>query len=268
MTKQPTGKILLKNVIRHTDAHNKIQEEMEMWKMRDWEIQMSHDKHLSDTVCVRGHMHCDRLPDQSRDLSRSKERVSEHDDRETRYWSRKLYEFEANDPDRWGHSGFKELYPEEFESDSEKNSATEKTGRHKVKRSKSDMKASLSKRSKKSTRKKKKKKKKKKDEGERRKKAQCLSGDDSSDDSSATKDKQRRKRTKSRHKNKKAAKIKGRDEDSSSEDSDDEVEKERRAHSQKKRKPNCHTDSEPDSKKKRRKWKAAGEESSDDSSAD
>lgn len=30
-----------------------IQEEMEMWKMRDWETQMSHNKHLSDTKCVR-----------------------------------------------------------------------------------------------------------------------------------------------------------------------------------------------------------------------
>ncbi|KAA8594079.1 hypothetical protein FQN60_004913 [Etheostoma spectabile] len=107
MSKQPLGKTLLKNVIRHTDAHNKIQEEMEMWKMRNWEVHTSHPKHLSDTKNMRGHMHCDRVSD------RSRERVSEHDDREARYWSRKLYEFEANDPD----SGFKELYPEEFESD-------------------------------------------------------------------------------------------------------------------------------------------------------
>ncbi|XP_038550081.1 uncharacterized protein NKAPD1 isoform X3 [Micropterus salmoides] len=115
MSKQPLGKTLLRNVIRHTDAHNKIQEEMEMWKMRDWETATSHHKHLSDTECVRGRVN--RVPDQPRDLSRSRERISEHDDREARYWSRKLYEFKASDPDRWGHSGFKELYPEEFESD-------------------------------------------------------------------------------------------------------------------------------------------------------
>jgi len=46
----------------------------------------------------RGNMHCDRVSDCSRS------RTSEHDDREARYWSRKLYEFEANDPDRWAHA--------------------------------------------------------------------------------------------------------------------------------------------------------------------
>ncbi|XP_044059779.1 NKAP domain containing 1 isoform X2 [Siniperca chuatsi] len=254
MSKQPLGKTLLRNVIRHTDAHNKIQEEMEMWKMREWENQKSHHKHLSDTECVRGRMH--RVPDQPRDLSRSRERVSEHDDREARYWSRKLYEFKANDPDRWGHSGFKELYPEEFESDGEKNSATKKTGCHKMKKSKSYTEPSLSKRSKKSSRKKKKKKKKKVEEG-KRKKVECSS---SSDDSSATKDKQR-KRAKSQHKNKETVKTRGRDEDSSSGDSDDERERERRTHRRKKRKQDSRkaTDSGLNSKKKRRKnWKAAG----------
>lgn len=268
MSKQSMGKTLLRNVIRHTDAHNKIQEEMEMWKMRDWEIQKSH-KNLSDSEFVRGHMHCDRVSDQRRGFSRSRERASEHDDRETRYWTQKLYEFEANDPDRWGHSGFKELYPEEFESDGEENSATEKINRHKMKKSKSDTEACLSKRSKKSARKKKKKKKNKSEEG-KRKKADSSSSDCSSDDSGATKDKQRRKRTKSRHKNKKATKSRGKDEDSSTEDSNDEIKRERVSHSRKRRKHDLHKDSDSgaNSKKKRRKnWKAVGEESSD-SSAD
>nr|XP_020470528.1 uncharacterized protein C11orf57 homolog isoform X1 [Monopterus albus]XP_020470529.1 uncharacterized protein C11orf57 homolog isoform X1 [Monopterus albus]XP_020470530.1 uncharacterized protein C11orf57 homolog isoform X1 [Monopterus albus]XP_020470531.1 uncharacterized protein C11orf57 homolog isoform X1 [Monopterus albus] len=269
MSKQTTGKTLLRNVIRQTDALNKIQEESEMWKMRGREVQRSHSKHLSE--CVRGDMHCDRELDQPRDLNRSKERISEHDDRDTRYWTRKLYEFEANDPDRWGHSGFKELYPEEFDSDNEKNSTSKKTGCHKMKKSKSDTEASLVKRSKKTTRKKKKKKK-KKDVEEKRKKAKCLSSGDSSDDSSATRAKQRRRRTKGRHKNKKPVKIRERAEDSSSVDSDDDGgERERRTHRGKKRKQDPHKDSDSgqDSKKKRRKnWKAAGEESSDDSSAE
>ncbi|XP_056229485.1 NKAP domain containing 1 [Seriola aureovittata] len=263
MSKQPLGKTLLRNVIRHTDAHNKIQEEMEMWKMRGWET--SHNKHFSDTECARGRMHCDRVPYEARDLSRGRERVSEHDDREARYWSRKLYEFEAKDPDRWGHSGFKELYPEEFESDR----ATKKLLRHKMKRSKSDTEASLSKHSKKSSRKKKKKKKKKNGEV-KRKKTKCSSSDDSSDDSSVTKDKQRRKRTKSRRKDKKSAKARRRDDDSSSGDSDDGG-RERQTHSRKKSKQDSHKDSDsgPNSEKKRRKnWRAAGEESSDHSSAD
>uniref|UniRef100_A0A8C2X530 Uncharacterized protein n=1 Tax=Cyclopterus lumpus TaxID=8103 RepID=A0A8C2X530_CYCLU len=225
MAKQPLGKTLLRNVIRHTGAHNKIQEEMEMWKTRNWEVHTSHDKHL-------GQMHCDRVSDQPRDLSRSRERVSEHDDREARYWSRQLYEFKASDPDRWGHSGFKELYPEEFES----NSATRKVSRHKRKKSKYETEASLSKRSKKSSRKKKKKKK-KKDEEEKSKKEECSSSDSNSEDSSpTTKDKQQRKKPKSRHKNKKTEKRE-RDEDSCSGDSNgEEEERERRTHRHKKRK--------------------------------
>ncbi|XP_053176974.1 NKAP domain containing 1 [Scomber japonicus] len=264
MSKQPLGKTLLRNVIRHTDAHNKIQEEMEMWKMRGWEVKGPNHKHSAATECVRGSMHCDRVSDESRDQRRSRERASEHDDREARYWTRKLYEFEANDPDRWGHSGFKELYPDEFISDSEKNSSSKKMGRHKMKKSKSE--TSLSKHKKFSQ--KKKKKKKKKDEGGKRKKDESSS---SSDDSSAAKDKQRRKRTKSRHKNKKASKNRGREEDSSSGDSDDHHnrERERQTHSRKRRKQDSHKDSGLDSKKKRRKnWKAVGEESSDDTSGD
>lgn len=46
-------------------------------------------------------MHCDRVSDQRRDFNRSRERASEHDDREARYWTRKLYEFESNDPERY-----------------------------------------------------------------------------------------------------------------------------------------------------------------------
>ncbi|XP_073336283.1 uncharacterized protein NKAPD1 isoform X3 [Pagrus major] len=232
-----------------------IQEEMEMWKMRGMEVQMSQHKPFSDKDSVRRQMHCDRVSDQPRDLSKS--RVSEHDDRDARCWTRKLYEFESNDPDRWGHSGFKELYPEEFGSDSEKSSDAKNIGRHKVKKPKS-----------KKSSKKKKKKKKKKDEGEKRKRAESTS---SSDDSSNTKDKQRRKRTKGRHKNKKTAKTRGREEDSSSGDSNDEYERDRRTHSRKRRKQDSHKDSDsgPNSKKKRRKnWKAAGVESSHDSSGD
>ncbi|XP_040929389.1 NKAP domain containing 1 isoform X1 [Betta splendens] len=262
MSKQTMGKTLLRNVIRHTDAHNKIQEEAEMWKMRDWETQLSCSKPLSDTDSMRGRMHCDQERDQTRGLSHSRQQVSEHDDREARYWTRKLYDFEANDPDRWGHSGFKELYPEEFESDDEKKSPTKKMGHHK--KSRFAMEACLSKRSKKSSRKKKKKKK-MKDEEKKRKKAKCSSSDDSSDDSSAAKDKHERKKTKNRHKNKKMDKNRVRDEDSGSEGREEEAQKERRSHRRKRRKADSHRGSEsgPDSKKKRRKdWKAACEESS------
>ncbi|XP_061638090.1 NKAP domain containing 1 isoform X2 [Phyllopteryx taeniolatus] len=217
MSKQTLGKTLLRNVIRHTDAHNKIQEESEMWKMRGWEVQMSNNSHVSATKSIRGQMHCDRFSYQSRVSS-------EHDDREARYWTRKLYDFEDNDPDRWGHSGFKELYPEEFESDSDKSSTTKKKG--------SQSKASESKRSKKKKKKKKKKKQTEEEEGQRKKA-------DSSNDSN---------RTKSRHKSKKKER---KDEDGL-----------------RRKRKNDDSHKHSDSTKKRRKdWtKAAGEESTDQSS--
>ncbi|XP_012737484.2 uncharacterized protein NKAPD1 isoform X1 [Fundulus heteroclitus] len=292
MSKQPLGKTLLRNVIRHTDAHNKIQEETEMWKMRDWEIQTSDHKHLPNanimrTFCIKtdkfssdsapltrgalqgGHMHCDRVPDQSRNLSSGRERVSEHDDREARYWTRKLYEFEAGDPDRWGHSGFKELYPEEFDSDSDKSFTLKKTGRRKMKRSKSDTEECLSKRSKKSSLKK---KKKKKNKDGKKKKEKSSSNDSGTDDKSDTKDKHRKKkRAKGRHKTKKSVKARRREEDSSSGDGNSDGIKGRRTKSRKKRKQDSlkDSDSELESNKKRRKnWRAAGEESSGGSSTD
>ncbi|XP_072320392.1 uncharacterized protein NKAPD1 [Eucyclogobius newberryi] len=260
MSRQPLGKTLLRNVIRHTDAHNKIQEETDMWKMREWELQTPQRKHLSATASMRAHMHCDRESDPSTHISRS--RVSEHDDREARYWTKQLYDFEDKDPDRWGHSGFKELYPEDFTSDSDSSDSQKMT---KVKKSnKSGKEAKLSKRSKKSSRKKKKKKKKKELESKRTK-AECRSS--GSDDGVADKDR-RRKRSKSRHKNKKSVK-RYRDSDSSSVDSDKD--KERHSCRRKKSKQGSHkpSDSGPDSKKTKRKdWQAAGEESSDGSSGD
>ncbi|XP_051933521.1 NKAP domain containing 1 isoform X2 [Hippocampus zosterae] len=210
MSKQTLGKTLLRNVIRHTDAHNKIQEESEMWKLRGWEVQMSNHSHMSATKTIRGQMHCDRLSYPSRVSS-------EHDDREARYWTRKLYDFEDNDPDRWGHSGFKELYPEEFDSDS-----TTKEEDHKSK-------ASKSKRSKK---KKKKKKKKKEEEAEGKRKKAASSNDSN--------------RTTSHHKSKKKERT---DED-----------RQRR-----KRKNDSHKHSDS-TKKRRRDWRAAGKDSTDESS--
>nr|XP_057936141.1 NKAP domain containing 1 [Doryrhamphus excisus]XP_057936142.1 NKAP domain containing 1 [Doryrhamphus excisus] len=239
MSKQTLGKTLLRNVIRHTDAHNKIQEETEMWKMRDLEV-----NHVSATKPIRGHMHCDRISYQSRVSS-------DHDDREARYWSRKLYEFEDNDPDRWGHSGFKELYPEEFESDSDKSSTT-KTGHHRSE-------ASKSKHSKKSSHKKKKKRKKEAQEAKRRR-SEWSSGDRSSDDSNM--DKEKRRETKSRHKNKKRDKTK----DRRNEDGDDEG-RGRRAHGHKRKNQDSHKRSDS-SKKRRKDWRATGEESSEESSGE
>uniref|UniRef100_A0A9J7ZGM1 NKAP domain containing 1 n=1 Tax=Cyprinus carpio carpio TaxID=630221 RepID=A0A9J7ZGM1_CYPCA len=159
MSKVSMGKVLLRNVIRHTDAHNKIQEESEMWKMRDLERQTL-SAHLPKH---RGGMHCDRYLEGSEGSMRERlgdrrDEMSERDEKEARYWTQKLYEFEANDPDRWGHSGFKELYPEEFYSDGEKDCSDSK---HRRKKHKNKPDADIEKSSKKSSKKKKKKKEKK-----------------------------------------------------------------------------------------------------------
>ncbi|KAF7699922.1 hypothetical protein HF521_002880 [Silurus meridionalis] len=131
MAKVPLGKVLLRNVIRHTDAHNKIQEESEMWKLRDMQLHTPSPHESKHSWSTRS-MHCDRYLKESGGSAHGKSAcLSEGEEREARYWTRKLYEFNANDPDRWGHSGFKELYPEEFQSDRESRDAKHKDAQNK-----------------------------------------------------------------------------------------------------------------------------------------
>ncbi|XP_013926230.1 PREDICTED: uncharacterized protein C11orf57 homolog [Thamnophis sirtalis] len=131
MSRVPLGKVLLRNVIRHTDAHNKIQEESEMWKIREMEKQSQeipwgrHERTLLNSSSSR--MRSDGFDEDSQQATgRTRNMpvmaaVSLEDDlQHTRYWNKKLYECEANMPDRWGHSGYKELYPEEFDTDSDR----------------------------------------------------------------------------------------------------------------------------------------------------
>ncbi|XP_072547290.1 uncharacterized protein NKAPD1 isoform X2 [Salminus brasiliensis] len=199
-------------------------------------------------------MHCDRDLDDSEGSARDRlgERscLSERDEREARYWTRKLYEFEENDPDRWGHSGFKELYPEEFQSDGE----TGCTKRHRT-NGKEKTSADKRKTSKKSSKRKKKKK----------KKRQRTAGSDSESDSSETdsvKRKQRRKSGKSKHSKKKERKRKSKEEDSSTEDSEPgrggEITRRKRHRTA------GNSQTEPE-RKKRKNWKA-NEEKSEESS--
>lgn len=260
MSGVPIGKILLRNVIRHTDAHNKIQEESEMWKQRQWEKQPTH---FPSTESIRGSMHCDRVSESRSKTGRRESTSGRVDEREARYWSRKLYEFEANDPDRWGHSGFKELYPEEFKSDREESSETKRNGHRKIKKCKSSS-IEKSKGSKKSSRKK---KKKKKDEEEKRQRKLEETHSDSSDDNSKTsKCKQKRKRTKTKHKHKKSEKYKEKEDDSSSEDSDEQQRGRVRSSRKRKQDYNKGSDLELDSQRKQRKNWRANEENTHDSS--
>lgn len=218
-----------------------------MWKIRDLEKQSSCHSHTN-----RGHMHCDRLGSESRDRSGSQERSSGQDDREARYWSRKLYEFEANDPDRWGHSGFKELYPEEFRIEGE----DDKKNKH-WKKKKSSKEADKSKRSKKSSKKKKKKK-----DGKRKREEES-SDSSRGEDSDSVRKKQKRKSSKSKHRRKRR--------ESSSEDSDKDEGRGERTPAHGKRPRDSHKGSElgmEPLKKRRNNWKAPIEERSEGSSDD
>ncbi|XP_027029718.1 NKAP domain containing 1 isoform X1 [Tachysurus fulvidraco] len=255
MAKVPMGKVLLRNVIRHTDAHNKIQEESEMWKLRDMELHTPSPRESKNSWNTRSSMHCDRYLKESEGSARGrlgdKECLSERDEREARYWTRKLYEFEANDPDRWGHSGFKELYPEEFQQSHRETDDVKhrRNGKDKLSTEKQ-------KKTKKSSKRKKKKKKKK----------QRTEGSDSESDSSPTegaKRKLKRKSGKSKHRRKKAHKHKTTEEDRSTDDSESDRAGER-TH-RKRRQTIIDTQAEPE-RKKRKNWKAANEEKSEESS--
>lgn len=246
MAKVPVGKVLLRNVIRHTDAHNKIQEESEMWKLRDMELHTSSPRDSKHSWDTRNSMHCDRYLKESEGSAR--DRLGE---REERYWTRKLYEFEANDPDRWGHSGFKELYPEEFQQSDRETDVKKrrKNGKHKTSTEKQ-------KKTKKSSKQKKKKKKKR------------TEGSDSESDSSLKgggKRKATRKSGKSKRRRKKAHQHKATEEDSSTDNSESDGAQERTQ--RKRRRTVIDTQTEP-KRKKRKNWKAANEEKLEESSGD
>ncbi|KAK1140642.1 hypothetical protein AOXY_G37319 [Acipenser oxyrinchus oxyrinchus] len=140
MSRVPVGKVLLRNVIRHTDAHNKIQEESEMWKMREMEkqtpvIQQKWQPTKPAPDFGRCKMRSDRSPEETHSERRGAPagHTSEQDRREAKHWTKKLYDFEASDPNRWGHSGFRELYPEEFHTHSDSSNSDEKNDRKKKK---------------------------------------------------------------------------------------------------------------------------------------
>uniref|UniRef100_H9GMA4 NKAP domain containing 1 n=1 Tax=Anolis carolinensis TaxID=28377 RepID=H9GMA4_ANOCA len=124
MSHVPLGKVLLRNVIRHTGAHNKIQEESEMWKIREMEKQ-SKDIYWGKQPRMLSKSSSNRMrsdgfdEEQGNCKARSLASMSavEEDLRHARYWNKKLYEYEANMPDRYRNLGYRELYPEEFDTD-------------------------------------------------------------------------------------------------------------------------------------------------------
>ncbi|GFS06032.1 hypothetical protein ElyMa_004697000 [Elysia marginata] len=149
---QHGAKSLLRNMIRHTDTHNRLLEEAEMWqvhkRMRGGAGgSSSEDEDRKEDERGRGprepkiehsFLYDDRRAVDSPTRSRYGQKRRAHMDEDgtgtflqsgpgtrgshqldnsSTYWQRQLFKAEENDDDRWGHGGFKELYPQDFASD-------------------------------------------------------------------------------------------------------------------------------------------------------
>ncbi|XP_043937098.1 uncharacterized protein NKAPD1 isoform X1 [Protopterus annectens] len=327
MSRVPLGKVLLRNVIRHTDAHNKIQEETEMWKMREIEKQSMTEslkrkyrepspdpsrwghsgymelypeefetsrvlkREVKNDILSRiksvpkskSRMRCDGFDESESRAVRSSSRAvvtMQQNIWEARQSSKKLQKIEASDPERWGHSGYKELYPEEFESESEEQGSNKdstlngkKTSRHKKQISQGSRKRKRSKQSHK--------KKKKRSHKKVKRKKREQSTDSSNEGTSSDERTYERKKTKRKHKKKSTKKLRKSPSFSSDESdwtseseselsSSDESEAEQSRKS-KKKSHQSRTLSETETiekKNKRKNWKVANDERSESSEED
>ncbi|KAM9299198.1 uncharacterized protein NKAPD1 [Gastrophryne carolinensis] len=307
MSRVPLGKVLLRNVIRHTDAHNKIQEESEMWKIREMEKQSEvhgnkrrressdlnrwdhngyKELYPEEFVDNRSHMRSDGFDAEgSRDTAKGSAAAAvtlRQDSLSVRAWNKKYSECEASIPDRWGHSGYKELYPEEFDTDSDKEvkegkrkTNGQEKSRHKIQKEEESHKR---KRSKKSHKKKQKKRSHKKLKKRKKEVESTESSSDSSDESEDKPKKSKHKKKTRKKASRKRPSSSGQDSDSSSDEmssTEDHEERREKRTEKSRKKRHCHSrsksrkDSEAESKKgKRTNWKVAKDESSESSDED
>jgi hypothetical protein len=111
------GKTVLRNVIRHTDAHNRAVEEDECWRL--YNARCASDVQNKTSV-KRENIEANsstqfQLNVQSQSASQHSEQMDHLDHSgTTNYWMHKFHAVESSDKERWDHSGYKELYPEEF----------------------------------------------------------------------------------------------------------------------------------------------------------
>ncbi|KAM5246076.1 uncharacterized protein NKAPD1 isoform 2-T2 [Ctenodactylus gundi] len=291
MSRVPLGKVLLRNVIRHTDAHNKIQEESDMWKIRELEKQMEDAYQGTKRKMLpssSSRMRSDGFDDESqREYWRPKNEISgtvEDDFVKAKSWNKKLYDYEANMPDRWGHSGYKELYPEEFETDSDQQDIT--NGKKPSPQVKSSTHESRKHKKSKKSHKKKQKKKSHKKQKKSKKEATDMTVDSSSEFSGETGASSTKKR-KQPHKQKKKSRKKSpkkpalilgtenhtsQSDDSASSSSEETEERDTKKTKRKKRVEKVHipaANSEVQERTNRRtNWKVATDERSAESSED
>ncbi|CAN7944132.1 unnamed protein product [Ixodes pacificus] len=108
------AKDLLRNTISSVDHHNRVLEEQEMW--RQWELEQGLTMMVSDEA-IKAHC-APEEPSPSSGRKRPRSHSSSGDSsqgaKRSFHWTRQLAMAKEADPDRWGHSGYKELYPEEF----------------------------------------------------------------------------------------------------------------------------------------------------------
>lgn len=140
-------KRLLQNVIRHTNAHNRVVEETEMWQQHVRQRELGgldpshpsylHDDRFNDDRDGRMARSSDSWPVPfKREGSRHAHMDDEGQDRggsagvrRSTFWMRQLEKLESAHPDRWDHSGYKELYPDYFDSDRSVCSRSQSRGR-------------------------------------------------------------------------------------------------------------------------------------------
>ncbi|XP_036718404.1 uncharacterized protein NKAPD1 isoform X2 [Balaenoptera musculus] len=291
MSRVPLGKVLLRNVIRHTDAHNKIQEESDMWKIRELEKQMEDAYRGTKRKMLpssSSRMRSDGFDEESqRDYWRPKNEISgalDDDFLKAKSWNKKLHDYEANMPDRWGHSGYKELYPEEFETDSDQQDIT--NGKKTSLQVKSSTHESHKHKKSKKSHKKKQKKKSHKKQKKSKKEATDITADSSSEFSEETGASSTRKR-KQPHKRKKKSRKKSlkksalfleaecdtsQSDDSASSSSEEGEERDTKKTKRKKREKKAHipvvNNEIQERTNKRTNWKVATDERSAESSED
>ncbi|KAJ6223825.1 hypothetical protein RDWZM_002370 [Blomia tropicalis] len=112
------GKKLLQSTIQSTNSQNKILEQKLMWDLYE-------SKRTGDIKQKRDNENDQRrkLNDRKRKRTNDSISISDCSDEPSlnevgdKYWLKKLIKEESKQPDRWDHTGFKELYPEEFPTD-------------------------------------------------------------------------------------------------------------------------------------------------------
>ncbi|XP_022251327.1 uncharacterized protein C11orf57-like isoform X1 [Limulus polyphemus] len=116
-----------------------------MW--RQWELERGLTMMVSDdALCSQDqgdHLKHQKVKEKRNSNERIKQRNVPIDEmsmgelyRRRNYWMKKLFEVEEGDAERWGHQGYKELYPEEFNSPEVSVSDSTKSSKEKHKRKK------------------------------------------------------------------------------------------------------------------------------------